>query len=145
MIMGGIIGTVSTTVVLGGFGARGLRRRLHPAVPPNLAIDTAVIVGMLVIAIVGIRITARTQVGMGVLEYAILLGFAGVGLAAVIGHHHGTYPITKGWWSIRGVGGKGSLSAGFLVALFAYTGWDGTVYVNEEVRGTGVPTRAGQP
>lgn len=133
MIMGGIIGTVSTTVVLGPsvlavFGSDST------AVPANLAIDTAVIVGMLVIAIIGIRITARTQVGMGVLEYAILLGFAAIGLVEVLGHHHGTYPITKGWWSIRGVGGKGSLSAGFLVALFAYTGWDGTVYVNEEVR-----------
>ena len=35
---------------------------------------------MLVIAVVGIRITARTQVGMAVVEYAILIGFAVVGL-----------------------------------------------------------------
>jgi amino acid transporter len=133
MIMGGIIGTVSTTVVLGPsvlsvFGSNST------AIPANLAIDTAVIVGMLVIAIVGIRITARTQVGMAVVEYTILLGFAIFGLVAVIGRHHGTFPITKGWFSLSGIDGKGSLSAGFLVALFAYTGWDGTVYVNEEVR-----------
>jgi amino acid transporter len=133
MIMGGIIGTVSTTVVLGPsvlsvFGSNST------AIPANLAIDTAVIVGMLVIAIVGIRLTARTQVGMALVEYTILLGFAIVGLVAVIGHHHGTFPITKGWFSLSGIGGKGSLTAGFLVALFAYTGWDGTVYVNEEVR-----------
>ncbi|MFZ0192617.1 MAG: APC family permease [Streptosporangiaceae bacterium] len=133
MIMGGIIGTVSTTVVLGPsvlsvFGSNST------AIPANLAIDTAVIVGMLVIAIVGIRITARTQVGMALVEYTILLGFAIVGLVAVISHHHGTFPITKGWFSLSGINGKGSLSAGFLVALFAYTGWDGTVYVNEEVR-----------
>jgi amino acid transporter len=133
MIMGGIIGTVSTTVVLGPsvlsvFGSSST------AIPANLAIDTAVIVGMLVIAIVGIRITARTQVGMALVEYTILLGFAIVGLVAVIGHHHGTFPITRGWFSLSGINGKGSLSAGFLVALFAYTGWDGTVYVNEEVR-----------
>jgi amino acid transporter len=133
MIMGGIIGTVSTTVVLGPsvlavFGSSST------AVPPNLLIDTAVILGMLVIAVVGIRITARTQVGMGLLEYVILLGFAVVGLVAVLGHHHGTFPVTKGWLSLSGIGGRGSLSAGFLVALFAYTGWDGTVYVNEEVR-----------
>jgi amino acid transporter len=133
MIMGGIIGTVSTTVVLGPsvlavFGSSST------AVAPNLVIDTVVIVGMLAIAIVGIRITARTQVGMGLLEYVILLGFALVGLVAVIGHHHGTFPISKGWWSVSGIGGHGSLSAGFLVALFAYTGWDGTIYVNEEVR-----------
>ena len=133
MIMGGIIGTVSTTVVLGPsvlavFGSSS------SAIPANLAIDTAVIVGMLVIAIVGIRITARTQVGMAAVEYTILLGFAVVGLVAVISHRHGTFPITKGWFSLSGIGGHGSLSAGFLVALFAYTGWDGTVYVNEEVR-----------
>jgi amino acid transporter len=133
MIMGGIIGTVSTTVVLGPsvlevFGSSST------AVPPNILIDTVVIVGMLLIAIIGIRITARTQVGMGLAEYAILLGFAAVGLVAVLGHHHGTFPITKGWWSVSGIGGHGSLSAGFLVALFAYTGWDGTIYVNEEVR-----------
>ena len=133
MIMGGIIGTVSTTVVLGPsvlsvFGSSST------AIPANLAIDTAVIVGMLVIAIIGIRLTARTQVGMAVVEYTILLGFAIVGLIAVISHRHGTFPITKGWFSLSGIGGKGSLTAGFLVALFAYTGWDGTVYVNEEVR-----------
>jgi amino acid transporter len=133
MIMGGIIGTVSTTVVLGPsvlavFGATS------SAVPPNIAIDTVVVLGMLVIAIIGIRITARTQVAMGLTEYTILLGFAVVGLIAVIGHHHGTFPISKGWFSLSGIGGRGSLSAGFLVALFAYTGWDGTVYVNEEVK-----------
>src|SRR6202167_5240389 len=104
MIMGGIIGTVSTTVVLGPavlavFGSNST------AVPANLAIDTAVIVGMLVIAIIGIRITARTQGGLGLLDYAILPGFAAIGLVEVLGHHHGTFPITKGWWSIRGVGG----------------------------------------
>jgi amino acid transporter len=133
MIMGGIIGTVSTTVVLGPsvlavFGSSST------AIPPNMSIDTAVILVMLVIAIIGIRITARTQVGMALIEYTILVGFAIVGLVAVIGHRHGTFAISKGWFSLSGIGGRGSLSAGFLVALFAYTGWDGTVYVNEEVR-----------
>jgi len=82
----------------------------------------------------GIRITARTQVGMAVVEYAILAGFAIVGFVAVLGHHHGTYPVTKGWFSLSGIGGKGSLAAGLLLAVFMYTGWDATVYVNEEVK-----------
>ncbi len=133
MIMGGIIGTVSTTVVLGPsvlavFGSSST------AIPPNLAIDTVVILVMLVIAVIGIRITARTQVGMGLLEYVILLGFAIVGLAAVLNHHHGTFPMTRAWWTFSGIGSRGSLTGGLLVALFAYTGWDGTVYVNEEVK-----------
>src|SRR5580698_2478311 len=71
---------------------------------------------------------------IGTVSTTVVLGFAIVGLVAVIGHRHGTFPITKGWFSLSGIGGKGSLTAGFLVALFAYTGWDGTVYVNEEVR-----------
>ena len=133
MIMGGIIGTVSTTVVLGP-SVLAVVGSSSTAIPPNLAIDTVVILGMLVIAIIGIRITARTQVAMGLIEYVILLGFAIVGLAAVLGHHHGTFPMTRAWWNFSGIGGRGSLTAGFLVALFAYTGWDGTVYVNEEVK-----------
>ena len=133
MIMAGIIGTISTTVVLGP-SVLAVFGSTTTAVAPNLAIDTAVILGMLVIAIIGIRITARTQVGMALIEYTILIGFAVVGLIAVIGHRHGTFHITKDWFSLSGIGGHGSLAAGFLVALFAYTGWDGTIYVNEEVK-----------
>jgi amino acid transporter len=133
MIMAGIIGTISTTVVLGP-SVLAVFGSTTTAIPPNLAIDTVVIVGMLVIAIVGIRITARTQVGMALIEYTILIGFAVVGFIAVIGHRHGTFHITKDWFSLSGIGGHGSLAAGFLVALFAYTGWDGTIYVNEEVK-----------
>jgi len=133
MIMAFIIGTVGTTVVLGPtvlavFGST------TTAIAPNLAIDTAVLLGMLVIAIIGIRITARTQVGLALIEYTILIGFAIVGLVAVISHRHGTFPITRDWFSFSGIGGHGSLTAGFLVALFAFAGWDGTVYVNEEVK-----------
>jgi amino acid transporter len=133
MIMGTILATVGTTVELGPsvlavFGSASSASRT-----PNFFISTAVILGMLVIAVVGIRITARTQVSMAIVEYAILIGFAIVGLIAVIGHRHGTFPITKGWFSLSGIGGKGDLSAGFLVAVFVYIGWEGTVYVNEEV------------
>ncbi len=99
---------------------------------PNIAISTAVILVMLVIAVIGIKITARTQVSMAAIEYTILLGFAIAGFVAVLNHHHGTFPITSGWFAISGIGGKGSLAAGFLIAVFMYTGWDASVYVNEE-------------
>ncbi|MGO9078223.1 MAG: APC family permease [Streptosporangiaceae bacterium] len=42
--------------------------------------------------------------------------------------------MSKGWLSLSGIGGKGSAVAGFLTAVFIFTGWDGTLYVNEEVR-----------
>ena len=89
---------------------------------------------MLAIAVVGIRITARTQVAMAVIEYTVLIGVSIWGLLYVLGHHPGTFPITRGWLSLSGINGKGSLAAGLLIAVFMYSGWDATVYVNEEVK-----------
>jgi amino acid transporter len=43
-------------------------------------------------------------------------------------------PFTKGWLSLSGVNGQGDAVAGFLVAVFVYGGWDGSLYVNEEVK-----------
>ncbi len=133
MIAAYIIATVSGVEVLGPsvlavFGSNSTNTWA------NIAIGTAVGVVMLVIAVVGIKITARAQVGMAVVEYVILVGFAIAGLVLVLSHHHGTFPITKGWFSVSGIDGKGSAVAGFLIAVFIFTGWDGTLYVNEEVR-----------
>jgi amino acid transporter len=57
-----------------------------------------------------------------------------VGLIAVLHHHPGTFPITKSWFSISGIGGRGSLSLGLLLAVFIFSGWEGTLYVNEETK-----------
>jgi amino acid transporter len=98
----------------------------------NIGIDTALSLIMMVIAIIGIKITARTQLGMALIEYLILIGFGIAGLAFVLGHHPGTYHVTSGWLSPTGVGGLGSPAAGFLIAVYMFTGWDGSIYVNEE-------------
>jgi amino acid transporter len=133
MVVAYIIGTVAEILLLGPsvlavFGSTSTDPWAW------IAIGSAVGVVMLVIAVVGIRITARTQVGMALVEYLILIGLAVAGLLAVLGHHAGTVPITKGWFSLSGIDGKGSAVAGFLIAVFVYGGWDGTLYVNEEVK-----------
>jgi amino acid transporter len=133
MIAGNVVATVSGVIVLGPsvieiFGGNA------NAAWPNVIISTVVVVILLVIAVAGIRITARTQVGIAFGEYTILLGFAIFGLISVLNHKHGTVPITSGWFSLHGIGHKGSPVAGFLLAVFAFTGWDATVYVNEEVK-----------
>ena len=133
MIAGTLIGTVSAVVVIGPsvlavFGASSA------STWPDVLIATAVGLIMLTIAVVGIQITARTQVVMGLVEYLILIGFAIAGLAAVMGHHAGTLPITRDWFGLAGIGGHGSLATGFLLAVFIYTGWDGALYVSEEVK-----------
>ncbi len=133
MIAANLLGTIAATVILAPsvlavFGANST------STWPNIFIATGVIAVMLTVAIVGIRPTARVQVCMAAVEYAILIGFSIAGLAAVLAHHHGTFRITSGWFSISGIGGKGSLSAGLLLAVFLFAGWDATVYVNEEVQ-----------
>jgi amino acid transporter len=131
MITGSLVGGISGVVVLAP-SVLAVFNSTVTSTWPNIAISTAVILVMLVIAVIGIKITARTQVSMAAIEYTILLGFAIAGFVAVLNHHHGTFPITSGWFSISGIGGKGSLAAGFLIAVFMYTGWDASVYVNEE-------------
>ena len=133
MVAGTLIGTVSAVVVIGP-SVLAIIGSSSTSPWPDLLIATGIGLIMLTIAVVGIRITARTQVGMALVEYLILIGFAIAGLTAVLSHRAGTFPVTRGWFSLSGIGGHGSLATGFLLAVFVYTGWDGTVYVNEEVK-----------
>src|SRR5215472_3060489 len=133
MVAAYIIGTVAEILLLGPsvlavFGSTSSNRWAW------IGIGSAVGLVMLVIAVAGIRITARTQISIALVEYLILVGLAIAGLVAVLGHHAGTYPVTQGWFSLSGIGGKGDAVAGFLIAVFVYGGWDGTLYVNEEVK-----------
>jgi amino acid transporter len=132
MLAGCLVGTISVVVVLSPavlavFGASAT------STWPNILISTALVVVMAVIAVVGIRLTANTQVAMAVVEYVILIGFSIWALLFVLHHHSGTFPITRGWFNLNGINGQGNLAEGLLIAVFMYTGWDATVYVNEEV------------
>jgi amino acid transporter len=133
MVAAYIIGTVAEILLLGPsvlavFGSASTDPWAW------IAIGSAVGVVMLAVAVAGIKITAKTQVGMALVEYVILIGLAIAGLVLVLSHHPGTMPITRGWFSLSGIGGKGNAVAGFLIAVFVYGGWDGTLYVNEEVK-----------
>jgi len=138
MIAAYILGTVFEVLVLGPNVLAVFSSNTTTSPWAYIAIGTTVSVVMLVIAVVGIRITARTQVGMAAVEYLILVGIAIAGLAFVLAHHPGTVQVSRGWLSPSGVHGTifgaGSAVSGFLVALFVYGGWDGTLYVNEEVK-----------
>jgi amino acid transporter len=133
MIAAYIVGTVAEVLLLGPsvlavFGSSSTNTWAY------VGIGCAMGLIMLVISVIGIRITARVQVSMAVVEYLILIGLAIAGVVWVLGHHAGTVPFSRGWLSVSGIGGKGSAVAGFLVAVFVYGGWDGTLYVNEEVK-----------
>ena len=132
MIVTYIVGTVAGTIALGP-SILAVTGAASADTWVSIVIGIAVILVMLVLAVIGIRISARAQVGMAVIEYLILLGIAVAGLVLVLSHHPGTYPITSGWFSISGVGGHSDVLGGFLLVIFVYGGWDGTLYVNEEV------------
>jgi amino acid transporter len=133
MIAGTLVGAISGVIVLApsvlSIIGSNSTNKLN-----NILIGLVVVLAMMTIAIVGIRLTARTQVGMAAVEYIILVGFAIWGLVAVLGHHSGTFPVSRGWFSPSGIDGRGSAAGGFLAAVFMYTGWDATVYVNEETK-----------
>jgi amino acid transporter len=133
MVTGSLIGSLAGVVVLAP-SVLAVVGAATASAGPNIAIAVAVIAVMLVIAVIGIRITARTQVAMAAIEYVILIGFAVAGLAFVLHHRPGTFALRPGWFTLTGVGGRGDATAGFLLAVFMYTGWDASIYVNEEVR-----------
>src|SRR6266700_4815041 len=90
MVAGTLIGTLSPVIVLGP-AVLAVAGRSSASPWPDLVIATGVAVAMLLIAVAGIRITARTQVGMGLAEYLILIGFAIAGLVVVLRHNPDTF------------------------------------------------------
>jgi amino acid transporter len=120
----------------------------------DLADDTAAvtilgsgwIILMTLIAWVGIELSARTQVVLLSLELLILLVFAVVALAKVYAGHAGEQAIhpSLSWFNPFGGGlTLSALSAGFLLAVFIYWGWDSAVAANEETGNAAItPGRA---
>src|SRR5258706_3986055 len=127
MIAGYIVGAVAGVEVLGPSVLAVFTSR-PGSTWTYVLIATAIALVMLAIAIVGIRVTARTQVAMAAVEYAILIAFAIIGLIVVLNHHTGTVPITSSWFSIGGIGGHGSLAAGLLPSEVIFSGRGGTPY-----------------
>src|ERR1700744_4029414 len=124
MVAAYIIGTVAEVLLLGPsvlavFGSNST------STTDYVIIGVATGLVMLIIAVVGIRMTARVQVSMALVEYLILIGLAIAGLIYVTGTHPGVVHITRGWLSPNGIGGHGSAVAGFLVAVFVYGRWVG--------------------
>jgi amino acid transporter len=133
MLAGTLFGSLVPVLALGP-SVLALFKAPTTSVWPNIGIATGLVLVMLVISVIGIRITARTQVAIGLVEYLILAAFGVWGLTWVFGHHAGTVHFSASWFSLHGVGGKGSLVAGFLITVFMFAGWDGTLYVNEETK-----------
>lgn len=93
------------------------------------------IIVMTLIAYLGIELSARTQVLLLGLELAVLLVFCAVALVKVYTNTAGPTAIRPelGWFDpFSGGITIGQFSAGFLLAVFIYWGWDSALSINEE-------------
>lgn len=95
------------------------------------------IIVMTAICVIGIELSARTQVGLLGAEIVILAIFAAVALAKVYASHivRSLHP-TLGWFNPLHISSTGALAGAILTAVFIYWGWDTAVTVNEEAKNT---------
>jgi amino acid transporter len=106
----------------------------HPSVIAVTAIGVVWIAVMTVVCVIGIEVNARTQRWLLTAEIATLAVFAAVALTRVFTGHapHGSLHPSLSWFNPFAVGSIGALTAGLLVGIFIYWGWDSLVTVNEE-------------
>jgi amino acid transporter len=115
---------------------------------PSTAAVTAVgvvwIVLMTAIVLIGIELSARTQIGLLAAEIATLALFAIVALVKVYagGAPAASIHPSLSWLNPFALS-PSEISAGMLLAVFIYWGWDTTATVNEETEDPGeAPGRA---
>lgn len=109
-----------------------------PALASNPSVVTLVAAGWLLavsaVVVKGIKPTSYTQVVMTGIEVAVLVTI--VVLAIVKYGASPVHPFSLQWFSVAEFTPQ-SFSAGALIALFYFWGWDVTVNLNEETRDAG--------
>jgi amino acid transporter len=91
-----------------------------------------VIVFIVVVAYLGINVTARVQWLFVVVEYAALAILAFLALIAIFGGRHGSVQFAWNWFAWSQVGGASGFVAAALIVVFLFSGWDTAIAVNEE-------------
>ncbi len=117
----------------------------HPSTFAVTAVGVAWIAVMTAICVIGTEVSARTQRWLLAAEIATLATFAVVALVRVYAGHAPSGALTPSlsWFSPFAVDSVSALTAGLLVAVFIYWGWDSLVCVNEETEDSdSVPGKA---
>ncbi|MEU1184926.1 APC family permease [Streptomyces sp. NPDC005820] len=128
---------VSATIfmVAGSLPAGSMTLSLFaPDLADNTALATAVgaawFLVMLVVVLMGARLTVHAQMIMSGIELLILLGFA----TAALSHDNAVEHFSWSWLGFSHFDGLQGFAAGALIAAFYYWGWDVTSNLSEETR-----------
>jgi amino acid transporter len=143
MLLGYFLGTISDILPVGPYVLQVVAPgEVNSSLAAAISASVWLII-VTVVAYIGIQLTARFQWLLAAIEYLIVTVFAVVTLVAVLGHHRGTAAFHPGWFSWHSVGGTSGLVGGILIAVYMFSGWDTSVYVNEETQRSRVnPGRA---
>jgi len=143
MLLGYFLGTISDVLPIGPYVlavfAPGSQNSTFAA-----ALSGGIwLVIVTIIAYIGIKVTARFQWVLATFEYLTILVFAIVSLVAVFGGNAKSASFHWSWFSWSSIGGTSGLVGGILIAVYMFSGWDTSIYVNEETEGARVnPGRA---
>ncbi len=105
-----------------------------PSVLAVTVVGVLFIAAMTWICVIGIELSAKTQIGLLSAELITLGIFAVVALVRVYAGDApaGSVKPSLEWFNPAGIGSVSALTSGVLLAVFIYWGWDTTVSVNEE-------------
>jgi amino acid transporter len=136
MLMYYTVGTTSLTIPLGSYLLSFFSNSAANNSYAVAAVGTAFDLIVLVVAALGVKLSARFQWGWAIFEYGLLVGFTIAAIVGIYGHHlHHTVHIAGSWFTLGGAGGFKALISGVLLAIFLYSGWDTAAYVGEEAEG----------
>lgn len=143
MLLGYFLGTISDVLPIGPYVLAVFAPGLQNSTFATALSGAIWLVIVTIIAYIGIKVTARFQWVLATFEYLTISVFAVVCLVAVFGGNPKSASFSWSWFSWSGMGGTSGLVGGILIAVYMFSGWDTSIYVNEETEKSRVnPGRA---
>jgi len=147
----GILFCISAPIVAGQYTLQLLNQWHWISDSTASSVGTAAVVAGAWLALItficiwGIRWTTNFQWVLLIIEYVAVIGFSIWGIVKVaVSHPAGSRSFSIGWLNPFHIGSIGALSAGIVLGVFFYWGWDTATNLNEESKNrTKTPGQAG--